>query len=448
MKKTRIQFNTLFFIWLVSFTLVSGQALTLTECVQIALKNKETVKSAVLDIQSAEAGRRSALSNVLPSLRLSGGWNESRFPGRDFTIDPVTGEPVGVPGTSISSLTTWSSGVGLNQILYDGSGSWNRIAQARENYRLAIQRDRQARINVIRDVYQAFYQLLKAQQLLKVARLNLELTEQQVELVQRQYELGAVKKTDLLKAEVQAGQAKVDLVNQESAVNNAMFALRNAMGLIGSEQQFTIKETDRPLPELPDREKAYELLRDNNPSLQSAKIQLKQAEINFRIARGARRPVLSANVNYSAASEELSRFVRDFNESWRFNSSISLSLPLFTGFDISGKIQQAQLAAMKQQYNYTTIRNDLIVQLEAIMEVLRNYEEIISINEEVLTAAEEDLKLVQKRYSLGSATILEVLDSQVSLTRARSNLVTSRYDARVQEANYRAVLGVLGQDIE
>ncbi|NOZ04545.1 MAG: TolC family protein [FCB group bacterium] len=443
-----MKINTLFFIWLFSFALLSGQTLTLTECVQIALKNKETVKSAVLDIQSAEAGKRSALSNVLPSLRLSGGWNESRFPGRDFTIDPVTGEPVGLPGTSISSLTTWSSGVGLNQVLYDGSGSWNRIAQAKENYRLAIQRDRQARINVIRDVYQTFYQLLKEQQLLKVIRLNLDLTEQQVELVRRQYELGAVKKTDLLKAEVRAGQAKVDLVNQESAVNNALFALRNAMGLIGSEQQFTIKETDLPLPELPDRKTAYELLRDNNPALQSAKIQLKQAEINYRIARGVRHPIVSANINYSASSEELSKFVQDFNESWRLNSSISFSLPLFTGFDVSGKIQQAQLTAMKQQYTYTTLRNDLIVQLEALMEVLRNYEEIISINEEVLAAAEEDLKLVQKRYSLGSATILEVLDSQVSLTRARSNLVTSRYDARVQEANYRAVLGILGQDIE
>ena len=59
------------------------------------------------------------------------------------------------------------------------------------------------------------------------------------------------------------------------------------------------------------------------------------------------------------------------------------------------------------------------------------------------SSAQEDLKLVRERYSLGSATILEVLDAQVSLIRSNSNLINIIHDARVQEASLKAVLGTL-----
>ena len=61
----------------------------------------------------------------------------------------------------------------------------------------------------------------------------------------------------------------------------------------------------------------------------------------------------------------------------------------------------------------------------------------------MVVSAEEDLKLVQGRYSLGSATILEVLDAQVSLIRSNSTLINTVHDARIQEMNLSAILGIL-----
>jgi len=69
----------------------------------------------------------------------------------------------------------------------------------------------------------------------------------------------------------------------------------------------------------------------------------------------------------------------------------------------------------KQESEYLTQLQDLSVQLHGILDRLNNYQEVIPINETVLSSAEEDLKLAQKRYSLGSTTILEVLDAQVSV---------------------------------
>jgi len=49
---------------------------------------------------------------------------------------------------------------------------------------------------------------------------------------------------------------------------------------------------------------------------------------------------------------------------------------------------------------------------------------------------------------LGSATILEVLDAQVSVVSARSSLIRSKHDSLIEQANLKALLGTLDSDLE
>ena len=102
----------------------------------------------------------------------------------------------------------------------------------------------------------------------------------------------------------------------------------------------------------------------------------------------------------------------------------------------------------KQESEYLTQLQDLSVQLHGILDRLNNYQEVIPINETVLSSAEEDLKLAQKRYSLGSTTILEVLDAQVSVVSARSSLIRMKYDAFIEQANLKGLLGTLDSELE
>ena len=68
--------------------------------------------------------------------------------------------------------------------------------------------------------------------------------------------------------------------------------------------------------------------------------------------------------------------------------------------------------------------------------------------EEVLFSAEEDLKLAQQRYELGSASILELLDAQLALIQASSSLVRTKYDAAIQVASLDDLLGTLDKKYE
>ena len=97
----------------------------------------------------------------------------------------------------------------------------------------------------------------------------------------------------------------------------------------------------------------------------------------------------------------------------------------------------------QSESQYLTFLNDQRVQVELLRRSLENYAEIIPINQSVVMSAEEDLRLVQERYGLGSATILEVLDAQVSLIRSKSTLINTVHEARINETNLEAILGLL-----
>ena len=423
-------YRRLIFIFVISLSYAQKEILSLSDCIQIALTNKEALKASALDLESSRQSVKGSYSNILPSLILSGNVSESSFPQQEGGYNPTTGE---ITLGSISNLKSSSAGVSLSQNIYDGGKWWNSIAQSKNSYKIAEQFNRQVKINIIREVHRNFFNYLKSLQLLDVAQSNFNSSQQQLALTKQRFELGSARKTDLLKAEVRYGQTRVDVINNEAVLKNAYLSLKNAMGIVRTERDFTTNGDLFSLDTIPDFENGFELIQKSNPSVLAKKHQIINAEYSEKIAKGSRLPNISASANYSDNSEN----------SQIMNTSLSFSIPIYTGNTLSTTIQQAKINVRKQESEYLTQLQDLSVQLQLILDQLNYYNEVIPINEKVLASAEEDVKLVQERYSLGSASILEVLDAQVSLVSARSSLIRSKYDSMIEQANLKAILGTL-----
>ena len=376
-------------------------------------------------------------------MRIAGSTTESTFPEQAIGFNQSSGEIL----NNVSSITSASSSFSITQNIYDGGIWWNNIRLAKNNFRITEQFDRQIKTNIIRNVHFAYFNYLKAIQLLDVSRSNLMSSQQQLTLVQQQYDLGSAKKTDLLKAEVRFGQARIDVITNDASVKSAYRNLKNAMGLINSDQDFTIEEVEKPLELIPEFETGFELVQKFNPSVKAKQYQIMSAKLNTKLARGSRLPVISLSASSSGSDENLGDAISNsYGDKQRTNASLSISIPIYTGNSISSRIQKAKISVDKQESEYLTQLEDLSVQLEDYLDQLNNYIEVIPINETVLESAEEDLKLSQVRYSQGSTTILEVLNAQVSVVQARSSLVRSKYDAFIQQANLKALLGTLDSE--
>ena len=394
-----------------------------------------------MDLQTSKQNVKESYSTILPSLRFSSSMSESQFPQQTGGYNPSSGEII---LDQISSITSASSNISLSQNIYDGGVWWNTIRQAKNSYKISEEYNRQIKTNIIKGVHSAYFNYLKAAQLLDVSRSNLMSAQQQLSLAEQRFKLGSSKKTDFLKAEVRFGQARVDLVNNDAALQNAYMNLKNSMGLIGKNIDFSVEEVEAPMEIIPEFETGFTLLQKSNPSVKAKQYQITAAEINEKIAKGARMPNISANTSVSGSSDNIGDALSNStNEKQRINTGLSISIPIFSGNSISTRIQKAKISVDKQQSEYLTQLQDLSVQLRYTIDRLKNYEEIIPINETVLESAEEDLKLAQVRYSQGSTTILEVLDSQVSVQQARSSLIRSKYDAYIEQTNLKALLGSL-----
>ena len=397
--------------------------------------------AAEIEVRSASKGLKSSYSEFLPLIQASSSAGISYFKERE-TIN-IDWEDLDLDTSKINYYKNRSAGITLNQKLYAGGRSLNQIKQAKINLQIAKLNQRLTLTQVIQNVIQSYYNLLKAQKLLDVSSTNLDVSLQQVSLIKNQFDLGSVKKTDLLKAQVAQGQARVDMLNNKTRLQNARRVLFNDMGLQDFGQKINVSDSDWNIPTIPSSAAIIKLLRENNPSILAAEAQIELSNILYKLQSGLRLPSLNSSMNFSANDQTGSDFLGAIRDDWNFGLNLTISIPVYTGNTIRIQQQQAKLSIMQSEYSYATLLNDLRVEAELIRESLSNYAEIIPLNQSVVTSAEEDLRLARERYALGSATILEVLDAQASLVRSNSTLINTVHDARIQEASLKALLGNL-----
>ncbi|MBJ12283.1 MAG: hypothetical protein CMG62_04275 [Candidatus Marinimicrobia bacterium] len=438
-----------FIVWIVFFVTnkLSGQFnYNLSECIAIALENKKTIQSSKYDLESAKKSVLVSRGDFLPSLSFTYNNIQNKFSEQttsNFNFEDALSGIYDTTSSTINSSSTSSAGLNLSQKIYNGGQSKNRLKQAKLNLSIAELNLRKTKIEVIQKVSNSYYGLLQAQQLFDVAEKNLNLSKQQVELVQKQFDVGAVKRTDLLKANVAKGQAKVDVLNRATTLENTRRQLFNEMGMRDFGQSIVAGADNWDSISVPTSAEALKMLKEKNPIIliQSRRINLNQLQIE--LAKGLRLPSLNGSVSYSAYGNNNKQLFEALNNDWNIGINFSFALLLYSGGQLSNNQEQSVLIKKQSESQYLTFLNDQRVQVELLRRSLENYAEIIPINQSVVMSAEEDLRLVQERYGLGSATILEVLDAQVSLIRSKSTLINTVHEARINETNLEAILGLL-----
>ena len=418
-------------------SLINAESFTLTDCIMWALENKKTVISQKINVEIARKDVDGAYSNFKPSIQLFSNKNYLNIPDR-VEIIPFLNDTI-----ITSSTESFSAGLSLNQKIFNGGRSTNEVNLAKNNLNIAFLRQRILVTQVIQDVIESYYSLLKGQELFLVSKKSLEMSTQRVDLIKKQFDLGVIKKSDLLKAKVSLGQARVDLLNSKTNLSNYRRVLFNSIGIQDFGQEVSINTEEWVIPDVLSSSEILKHIKTRNPSVLIADSQIKLSSTNYKLARGLRLPILNSGLSFSAGGEKKNDFVRALKKDWRFAVDFSLTLPIYSGNTLSLNEQKIKLTIRQAENNYITLINDLRVQAELIKELLNNYAEIIPLNESVVESSKEDLKLVSKRYALGSATILEVLDSQVSLTRSKSALINVIYDARIKESTLDALIGLL-----
>ena len=207
-------------------------------------------------------------------------------------------------------------------------------------------------------------------------------------------------------------------------------------------------ETPPPLPNLPDSpQTAVTVALDNNPTLQAARKRRDATRYDIEIAKAARLPKVSlvtggTYVNYLGSIPSVANGQLVPNSATAATAGVNLTLPLFQGGRPAAQVRQAEALRSQAIEQETGAERSVISQTRSSYAVWQSSQQVIASSEVAVRANRLSLEGVRAENSVGTRTILDILNAEQELLNSQVTLVTARRDAYV--AGF-ALLAAMGQ---
>lgn len=398
---------------------ITGRTLTLRECVALGLRQNPATEIARQNLAAAREKVVEAKGGWYPTFKLSAGYTYT------------------TPSSSAMSAAgdTFDNRVSFKQTLYDGGQTASLVAGARLGSGSQESELNRTGLDVTVNIQAAFYEVLRRRDFIEVARGALESAEKHVEQAQALYREGVAPRSDVIKAEVQASNARLEIIRAENALLLAKANLSAAMGFPVS-TEFSVEapqHADDPL--LPPLADALAEAPRQRPELAAAKSRLAAADAAVRQARGGLYPTVSLDASYGWQE---SAFV-PLDRKWSIG--LTVALPVFERRVARAKVNQAVAAHSSLLAAETQTVRAVELEVEQAWLLLKEALERRGVTKKILEQSEEDIRVSEGRYQEGLGTMLEVIDARNMLTQAEANAVIARYDSAQARARLDRALG-------
>lgn len=321
-----------------------------------------------------------------------------------------------------SVLNRLGAGVGASQLLSDFGRTRHQVNSARLSADASAEAERAARAQVLLRVDRAYFAVLAAQSVLRVARE----TVRERRLVVDQTSALAQNK---LKSELDVTFARVNLdealLLENNAVNDARSAAVELGAALGLEQVRDFELADEPMPAglPPEWDTVAAAAQANRPELRQARLTMQAAGETVRAERALSYPTVSGMVFTGVAPLHVEALQNHWNA-----AALNLEIPILSGglfkarrLEAEARLKQSTEAARDLANNIA--RDVRVAYLDAVSAFDR-----LRVTDSLLNQARQALKLAQARYDLGLGSIIELSQAQLNLTRAQIAQAGARFD--------------------
>jgi len=284
-----------------------------------------------------------------------------------------------------------------------------------------------------------FFKLMSALELTEVTQKGIEQVEAHLKTAKSFYEAGLVGKDDVLRAETALAKVQ-DQHNQALAgVALARAALSIQMGIPASTMLVPKGDYPDPPPEPSlNEEKAIERALSDRPEVDSVAQKGKMADAGYQATIGALIPTIAGVFRYTHFTG--SEFQRE--DSYFIGAQLTWNF-WDLGRDFL-KMKSVGHDREKAREALVGIRDQILLDVKKSWLDLRTARSSLEFNRMAIASAEENLRVVTRKYEASTATSVEVLDGQSALTQARAGYAVALYSYYTAYANLqRATAGSL-----
>ena len=437
MRSFRILFILIAIICL-NLSAIAQKAWSLEECINYAIENNITVKRQELNAKSADKTHFQSYMEILPNVNANG--QHYLNTGKTLNVETYQYEDKSFQGGNVS----------LNSeiVLFNGLQNLNTIMRTKYDLMSQLENVEKVKNDITLNVTTAYLQILLNKELRDNAKLQLEVTTEQIEKTKKLVKIGNTAKGDLLQIKAQAALEKASLTNTENNLKLSYLTLSQLLNLD------TSKDFEINFPEITEITlsdeivdirmifgEAVELL----PEIKSAEYSLKSSEKNLAIAKGALSPTITFGYQYGSRYNEVSQkldslvgpiaFYADsypYFDQVKDNASqvvyAAIRIPIFNKWRTKTSIEQAKINLSDSRLNLDLQKQSLYQSIQQASTQATAAMDRYLANTEAVESMEEAFRYTEQKYQVGLVDILEYKIAKNNLNKTKSDLSQAKYE--------------------
>ncbi|HYC04773.1 MAG TPA: TolC family outer membrane protein [Azospirillaceae bacterium] len=403
----------------VGLGLTPAQAQTLDEALAQAYISNPTLESERAQLRATDELVPQARSGYLPQVNA----------GADVFRQRVEQDQ------RVQALTPKSVDISVSQPIYRGgrtSASVDQAEAAVKAQRAALVQTEQT---VLLNALTAYADVVRDQAVLDLNTNNEQVLRRQLEASQDRFRVGEITRTDVSQSESRLSRANADRILAEGLLNASRAAYARVMGVAPG-------KLTQPSPQLTlptSLQETIALAEQNSPAVVAAQYQLEGAEALASAVFGEMLPSVNVTGTMERGWDLAER------DTVRNTASIGarLTVPLYQGGGTSARVREAKQTANQRRIQVEEARRQARETAIRAWEALVTSRASIKSRQDQVRSGEIALEGVRQEATVGSRTILDVLDAEQELLDARVQLVRSQRDDLVASFQVLAATGQL-----
>jgi outer membrane protein TolC len=407
----------------------------LNDCIKIGLEKNFSLLIAKNSEAIAKNNFTIGNAGYLPTLDLN-----TKHSG---TVNDITQNMTDGSQTKSNDVlnSTTSAGLALDITIFNGFSvqttykKLNELKQVGElNTQLAIE-------NLVADIVSGYYNYIQQIELLNNIKYAVTLSKERLRIDEDRYLLGSSSKLQVLQSRVYLNADSSRLSRQFEVVRATEIRLNELMAVEDLSQMFSSKDTSITVnPDLM-FEKLQEETLVNNTSLLIASKDKTISEYDYKLVTARSYPYLIASSGYNYNLNTYSNSTIKNQMTNGLNYGLTLGMNLFDGFNQRRNIRNSSIEMKNKDLKYLEIEQGVKADLITLYSAYSNYLRLITLENQNLQTATENLVIAMERYKLGSLSGIDLREVQKSLLDARESLLSVEYQAKLAEISLHLISG-------
>lgn len=405
-----------------SFSQSADSVYTLQHCIDIAIKNNLDVRKSALQLETDKIYWQQARENLIPEISS----NISRTINNGRSLDPTTYNYV------TQQITYDSYNLNSSVILFNGLSLQNTIKQTSLAYQAGKMDFQQAKDNITLNVITTYLQELDNEDQLTQAQNQLEVSRQQVSRLDILNKEGNVTPSQLYDLKGQLANDRLSVLTARTAIDASKLNLLAIMNVPYDKNVRLRRLTADQLPGIykETSEQIYNKALSDLPQVKAAELRLASTKKEVSVAKGNLLPTLALSggvtTNYSSYSNI--SYGSQFSNNYGTAFGIGLQIPILGNFKRRNQVALAKIDMLNAKYVDESTKIQLKQSIEQAYINMTSAYERYQILQEQVDAYAESFRTAEVRFNDGVLTSVDFVVAKGNLDRAKTNLISARYD--------------------